>query len=234
MFRSLEINSPVAYKPKPILQANQLYTLIYVMQGHPLFLFYRLAVLIGYMGMLRISNVTQVSLKQFDNTRHLARGDLKTSSNGIEIVLKWTKTLQSYGQGAIVVLPAIPCSPMCPLTAFHALNLKYPVHHSDPLFSHIHNNKLSMVTRSKIQNLLQLAAKKANLQNITFHALRRSAASAAFKSGVPLEQIQAQGCWSSQAIWSYIDPSAKAHILPQFFSHYFLSTPLGLGLVSKK
>jgi hypothetical protein len=82
--------------------------------------------------------------------------------------------------------------------------------------------------------MLHLAAKKLNYQhNITFHSLRRSAASLAFKAGVPLEQIKAQGCWSSEAIWSYIDTSAKTVIFPKFFAqhtqNFSTSTALGVG-----
>jgi integrase len=82
--------------------------------------------------------------------------------------------------------------------------------------------------------MLHLAAKKLKFQqNITFHSLRRSAASLAFKAGVPLDQIKAQGFWSSEAIWSYIETSAKTVMFPQFFAQLThtspTSTALGIG-----
>jgi hypothetical protein len=193
---------------------------------------YRLAILLGFMGTLQISNVVQVSLAQFNKNKHLARGDLTLTSKGITILLKWSKTMQTHKQGAVVILPHIPCSLMCPVNVLSALNKHFPVDPSQPLFSYRVNNKLKYVSRAKIQNLLNLAAKKCNLQySVTFHALRRSAASLAFMAGVPLEQIKAQGCWLSEAIWSYIDSSAKAVILPQFFAKsYSNTTALGFGI----
>jgi integrase len=197
---------------------------------------YRLAIILGFMGMLRISNVVQISLQQFDNNKHLTRGDLKITAKGIQILLKWAKTMQTYRQGAVVVLPYIHGSLMCPVNALNALNKQFPIHHNKPLFAYMVQGKVKYVSRSKIQNLLNLAAKKCNLQqSITFHALRRSAASLAFQAGIPLEQIKAQGCWSSEAIWSYIASSAKAVLLPQFFANSYASTTaLGFGISAKK
>ena len=39
---------------------------------------------------------------------------------------------------------------------------------------------------------------------ITFHDFRRAGASWAFQHGVSLQDIQAQGTWSSQCVWRYI------------------------------
>jgi site-specific recombinase XerD len=222
--KSLECNSPKLYKVKPILSFTEIFQLVYVLKAHPLFDMYRMAILLGFMGMLLISNVVQVSLAQFNKHKHLARGDLMLTSKGIKILLKWSKTMQTHRQGAVVILPHIPSSLMCPVNVLSALNKHFPEDPSQPLFSYRVSNKLKYVSRAKIQNLLNLAANKCNLQHsVTFHALRRSAASLAFHAGVPLEQIKAQGCWSSEAIWSYIDSSAKAVLLPQFFT-------LGFGI----
>jgi site-specific recombinase XerD len=69
--KSLECNSPNVYKVKAILSFTEI-QLVYVLQAHPLFYMYRLAILLGFMRMLRISNVVQVSLAQFNKHRHLA------------------------------------------------------------------------------------------------------------------------------------------------------------------
>jgi hypothetical protein len=200
------------------------------MSTHPLFLHYKLAIMLGFMGMLHISNVVVVSIKQFDHNRHLARGNLQLNNNNINIHLKWSKTMQSYRQGALVVLPAIQDSKMCPIATFSALSTTFPVKPHQPLFSFYSGNKLQIFSRAKLQNMLLLKKLKFK-NNVTFHVLRRSAASLAFKAGIPLEQIQAHGCWSSEAIWSYIDASAKSVMLPRFFasSYSSTSTPFGFG-----
>jgi site-specific recombinase XerD len=231
-FKSLENNAPNQCKCKPVFSFQQIYDLIHVMSTHPLFLHYKLAIMLGFMGMLRISNVVLVSINQFDHNRHLARGDLQLHNNNIIIHLKWSKTMQSYRQGAMVVLPAIQHSKMCPIATFSALCTTFPVKPHQPLYSFYSGNKLKIFSRAKLQNMLNIASKKLHFENnFTFHALRRSAASLAFKAGIPLEQIQAHGCWSSEAIWSYIDASAKSVMLPRFFasSYSSTSTPFGFG-----
>jgi hypothetical protein len=117
----LENNAPNQYKHKPVFTFQQIYDLIHVMSTHPMFMHYKLAIILGFMGMLRISNVVVVFFKQFDHNRHLARGDLQLINNNINIHLKWSKTMQSYRQGALVVLPTIKDSKMCPIAIFSAL-----------------------------------------------------------------------------------------------------------------
>jgi hypothetical protein len=79
--------------------------------------------------------------------------------------------------------------------------------------------------------MLKIAVKKANLHpQITFHSLRRSSASLAFSQGVPLKHIQTHGTWASNAVWAYIDSSAKASLLPKFFKSTVLSTTTAMGL----
>jgi integrase len=218
-FRSLEINAPNQYKIKLVLIFKQVHDLIEVMSSHPLYLLYKMAILLGFIGMLRISNVALVSLKQFQSNKHLERGDLHLCEEGIRVHLKWSKTMQTYRQGAAVVLPFIKNSNICPVSTLLALNSKFQIHPNQPLLAFTQNHSI------KLQNMLNLAAKKLQFQhNITFHSLRRSAASLAFQSGVPLEQIK--------AIWSYIDSSAKTVIFPRFFAHqnYSASTPTALGV----
>jgi integrase len=166
-----------------------------------------MAVLMGIIGMLRVSNVALVSIKQFQLSKHLTRGDLQISQDGISVQLRWSNTIQNYRQGAEVVLPYIKTSNICSVATLLALNKQFPILPNQPLLPYKLNHSLKILTRAK---LLNMASTKLKLQhNITFHALRHSAASLAFQSGVPIEQIKAQGCWSSEAIWSYIDSAAK-------------------------
>jgi integrase len=70
--RSLDKNAKVRYKPKPILSIENISQLLYNMNTHPMFVFFAVAILFAFMGMLRISNVTFASLKNFDPLRHIA------------------------------------------------------------------------------------------------------------------------------------------------------------------
>jgi hypothetical protein len=93
---------------------------------------YTMAFILGFLGLLRISNVAPVSRPTFDPLRHLRRGDVSIVGNSIVIHLRWTKTLQKYRQSARIRLFGIPHSPVCPLSAFVALNRSFPVLPTDP------------------------------------------------------------------------------------------------------
>jgi integrase len=199
----------------------------------PLFIFFRLAVLFAFIGMLRISNIACISIKNFDAVRHITRGDVTITPQGLSVHIKWSKTLQSYRQSAVVHLPRIMGAQMCPVAAFEQLLAKYPLPPSAPLLAYPVGSNIHLVTKNQLQTILKQAAGKTNLPfDTSFHIFRRSAASIAFAAGVPFKQIQAHGTWTSEAVWSYIHHSAKASVLPDFFKTSILSqtTPtLGLG-----
>jgi hypothetical protein len=185
--RSLEINTPTAYKPKPIVSLHDLCMLLTVMLGHPLFKFFRVTILFGFFGMLRISNVTSSSIKYFDKSRHLCRGDVTHLDSAISIALKWSKTLQTYRQASVVNLPLIPSSLLCPVQAYNILIKTFPLQPNQPLLAYSVSNNLIIFSKSTLQNMLKIAVKKANLHpQITFHSLRRSSASLAFSQGAQI------------------------------------------------
>jgi hypothetical protein len=67
--------------------------------------------------------------------------------------------MQTYWQMAVVMLPYIHGSLMHPVNMLNALNKQFSIHHSKPLFAYMVNGKIKYVSHSKIQNLLNLAAK---------------------------------------------------------------------------
>ena len=58
----------------------------------------------------------------------------------------------------------------------------------------------------------------------TFHSFRRSGASLAFSSHVPLHQIKMQGTWSSDCVWQYIhsNPDNASQVASTFAELYAL------------
>jgi hypothetical protein len=123
--KSLERNAPKTYKPKPVLSIVQIQQLLNVATAQPMYIFFRLEILLALIGMLRISNIACISISNFDVLRHIARGDVVIPPSGLDI--KWSKTLQSYSQSAIINLPKIQGSPLCPVAAFQALIANYQV-----------------------------------------------------------------------------------------------------------
>ena len=66
---------------------------------------------------LRVSNILPHSMKKFDVTRQLVRGDLIFSENYCTINLKWSKTLQDWQQSHTISKPHLGSSPLCPMQA---------------------------------------------------------------------------------------------------------------------
>jgi integrase len=134
--------------------------------------------------------------------------------------------MQTYRQASIVNLPQLLGSKLCPFLAFQNLIKKHPLNPQQPLLAYVVSKKLILFSKNQLQTMLRLAVSRANLHpQITFHALRRSSASLAFSNGVPLKHIQAHGTWASNAVWSYIDASAKSALLPKFFKSAVSTTP---------
>jgi integrase len=221
---SLTKNSIPVMSCKPILSPSQFKTLLYRSTFMPMAKFYNLAYILGYLGLLRISNVAPKSRGTFDPLRDLRRGDLIITNNVLYINLRWTKTLQKHNQTAQVPLFPINNSIACPITAFNDLQRSFPVLPNDPLLSYRVSGSLYMVTQPSIRaHLRKLVTTLAFNKAISFHALRRSGASLAFSSGVPFTSIQAHGTWTSDALWAYIDPQARDPAVPQCFSTIFSS-----------
>jgi integrase len=209
---------------KPIFSPQQFVQLIKFSNQLPLHNLYKIAFIFGYLALFCISNVAPTSFAAFDPLRHLRRGDVSIVGSSIIIHLRWTKTLQKYRQSARIRLFAIPGSPVCPLAAFISLQRSHPVLPSDPFLSYRVSGRLYIITQNHLRrSLKRLVASLSFSPHLTFHAFRRSGASLAFASGVPFQAIQAHGTWASDALWAYIDASARDATVPQFFANVFSS-----------
>ena len=130
----------------------------------------------------------------FHKSRHLCKGDVIFSQSGAVVVVKWTQTLQDRCKVASVSLPNLGASPLCPIAALKALGTFSAVDNDKPLFEIFSRFVSVPLTDSyarkhlkKVSNLLQLP------KPITFQDFRREGASWAFRHGVPIQDIQAQG-----------------------------------------
>ena len=69
---------------------------------------------------------------------------------------------------------------------------------------------------------------KIGLQNsgISIHSLRRSGATLAFNSNVPLQEIQSHGTWTSECVWKYIIQDHQAsHQVADAFQRLLFTPP---------
>ena len=182
--------------------------------------------LLAFFSFLRLSNMVPHAKNGFDPSRHLARGDVIFSDNEAIVLVKWSKTIQSRDKVVRVVIPKLPGSKLCPVTALSNMLRLVPGSNNDPLFAIFKANTWSPLTDSMVRKHLKRVLRLLQLHhhNFTFHTFRRSGASCAFQHGVPIEVIKQKGTWSSDCVWRYIqktNPSTspltqafRLHLLP--------------------
>ena len=145
----------------------------------------------------------------FDPTRQLARGDLISAPPGLQVILKWTKSIQTRGTYKTVPICTIPGSPLCPVANTLAYMQRFPANDNDPMFHYFNKGQKVIIGEKHVRGALKAVLMRLNINPSQhgFHTFRRSGASLAFHLGVPLQDIQAHGTWLSDAVWSYIQPS---------------------------
>ena len=169
----------------------------------------KIALIFGYLGYVRVSNLAPYTASTFDVTRHTTRGDVWPSEDGVILALKWTKTRQVSQNRVPVPLPALGRSELCPLRAwreYSSLLGDLELSPNDPILLATCSTKGKIVTIPMLRALLRRAALKAGLadQHYTPHSLRRGGASFSFHVGIPLEHIRFHGTWKSNAVEGYL------------------------------
>ena len=78
----------------------------------------RVALVFGFLGYLRISNMTAPTAQSFDPTRHTSWADVRPCEQGLLLDLKWTKTLQAQHGVTTIPLSSLSDQRICPVAAW--------------------------------------------------------------------------------------------------------------------
>ena len=161
---------------------------------------------VAFFSFLRKSNLTAPSPRRFDPTRHLCRDDIKFTSQGVVLRIKWSKTLQHKDRLLFVPLPLIPGSPLCPVTAILQFFSLVPAPASAPFFCVPRNGSLRPLTYTDFTSSIKSLISRIGLHPTEFspHSFRRGGATFAFQAGVPERLIQRHGDWRSDAYRRYL------------------------------
>ena len=187
------------------------------------------AFLFCFFGFLRQSNVAPRSPQLFDNTRDTCREDVQSLRGGLRLRLKWTKTHQGAHHPIWIPLPRIQGSPLCPVRAFERMCTALPATSKNtPLLIYATRRRQPTVVTSRLlaRQLKQLIQQlHLNPATHTLHSLRKGGATLAHTMGIPIEQIQTHGTWSSGSVWTYLKPSqSQRSSITQAMSKAVLST----------
>ena len=186
----------------------------------PLHIIFWAACLVMFFGLFRKSNVLAPATR-FDPSRHLCRSDVIVHAWGLEVRIKWSKTVQFHERTCSVPLPYIPGHPLCPTTAvINAFNISKSAPLDGPALTYPTLAGVQPLRYPHFIKLLRSFLSQVGLPAHDFagHSFRRGGASFALQAGLPGEIIMQLGQWSSDAYRQYLDVPLgfKAKCMAQF------------------
>lgn len=163
------------------------------------------AMLVGFFGLLRKSNLIPDVAKKFNPVRQLQRQDFEFCQDKINITIKWSKTIQ-FGQRTRVIPLLASNGNLCPVNAIlNHFKITCAAGTTEPAFlcstkPHVPLTTPLFVRRLKfILNSLGYPP-----DDFASHSLRRGGACLALNAGLPIEDIRLLGDWSSNAYTAYV------------------------------
>ena len=203
--KSVKINRPLNPVYKTVIDENILLSMVLACDHFPNPTIFKALYLFTYFSFLRLSNILPHTVATFDGSRHLCVGDLIFSDQAIVVVLKWSKTMQGRARIATISISALGHSRLCPWTALKDMLDHTSLDQDLPLFQVPSLNGTIPLTDSVARKHLKDVSRCLGFSKpFTFHDFRPGGATWAFRHGVPLQDIQAQGTWSSSCVWRYI------------------------------
>ena len=153
-----------------------------------------------------------LSFFSFDPVKHLSRADVFFAHPGAHILITWSKTLQAKNQARVLKIPHLGSSPLCPVQALKNFLLITSAGRNKPLFQVKLRSNWVPLSDTRLRKHFKNIITALNLgqSSLTFHSFRRSGATMAFNSKVPIQDIQSHGTWTSDCVWSYITQNHDA------------------------
>ena len=92
--KSLKINRPLQPKIHKHIDTQLLNSIIRITETlhHPQV--FKSLYILAFFSFLRLSNILPHAISTFDNTRHLAKGDVIFDQDQVLLIIKWSKTMQ--------------------------------------------------------------------------------------------------------------------------------------------
>ena len=204
--KALRINRPLSVRPHNIISIDRLAQISAACEDLSSGIVYRAVFLTAFFGFFRLSNLAPHALAAFDKTRHLTGEDVFFTRRFVKVLLKWSKTMQTRDRIQCVTLPRLHNNLLCPYSALKALFKTYPMSPDSSLFQINSTRGYITLTDSRIRKILKKVNQTLGLNPAfhTFHDFRRSGATFAYDSHIPIQDIKRHGTWSSKCVWRYI------------------------------
>ena len=211
--KSIKLTRPMALPKRNIIDIQTLKTIIAYTQKFPDHLVYKAVFLTAFFGFFRLSNITPHAISEFDYTRHFTGGggDVFFRDKEVQLLLKWSKTMQYRNEYKLVSSPKLGASTICPYRALRNIMDLYKPGQESPLFQVQTSAGWQVLTDSRVRKVLATINQYMRLPSnfYTFHAFRRSGASLAYEIDTPVKEIK-DHVMASDCVWRYIPPEATA------------------------
>ena len=169
------------------------------------------ACLVGFFSFFRKSNLLVPSHMLFDPKRHICVSDVQFTPDGAILTVRWSKVIQFRERVLHIPLPKIIDSPFCPSNALLRVTLENPQCSSPaPLIRYCSAGATGVpLTHKEFTDKPRTALAACGLPANSYsgHSLRRGGASYALECGLPVDLINLQGDWNSNAYERYLHPS---------------------------
>ena len=167
----------------------------------------KFSMILGFFGLLRISNYAIETGSQLDVSRNTLIKDCSLGKDSITLNIKWSKANQLDSD--TVTLPATKEHLYCPVTNWvsYMASLSHSVLDLNwPIFIHQQKGQVFWPSTRDARELHRFVWESAGLAAAAYtpHSLRRGGATYFAENGIPLEDIQRLGLWRSDAIKYYL------------------------------
>lgn len=169
------------------------------------------ALLMGFFGFFRKSNLAVKSASVFSDGKCLRAGDIRVDKDYCLVVTPPGSKTRQYGAAPAVVVAGCPGHPLDPVEAWmaHVRMSAAALANDRAAFSHSVGTKVVALTHANVVQACKEMARAAGFDPAEFaaHSLRRGGATWAFASGAPEVLVQRQGDWLSACYKAYIELS---------------------------
>ena len=210
--RSTKLSRPIALPKRNIIDIQALKAIIAVTQKLSNPKVYKAVFLTAFFGFFRLSNIAPHAISEFDGARHFTGGDIFFKDKEVQLLLKWSKTMQFRNEYRLISLPRLGASTICPYKALKDIMALYSPGNNSPLFQIRTTHGWQVLTDSRVRKVLAKINQELRLPSnfYTFHSFRRSGASLAYGIDIPVKEMKEHGTWASDCVWRYIRPEATA------------------------
>ena len=137
-----------------IINLNTLKSIIAATQKYSNSQVYKAVFLTAFFRFFRLSNIAPHAVGEFDATRHFTGGDVFFTNKEVQLLLKWSKTIQYRDEYKIISLPKLGASTICPYRALSNIMDLYKPDSQSPLFQIRTAVGWQVLTDSRIRKVL--------------------------------------------------------------------------------